>query len=64
MSNDLKKTITEELDRRIGNLKEHQYDQIKVTGNQYEELNQALSKVIGVPLIKELENVRKFVQEL
>ena len=64
MSKDLKQTITNELDRRIDNLKEHQYDQIKVTGNQYEELNQALSKVIGVPLIKELENVKKFVQEL
>ena len=61
---DMKQTILDELDRRISNVAAHRYDQIEVTGNQYEELNQALAKVIGVPLQKELENLRAFVEEL
>ena len=53
MSKDMveKREIIEELDRRI-------------TGNQYEELNQALKKVIGVPLMGELSSVRDFVCQL
>ena len=61
---DLKKQIIHELDSRIARLKEHQYEQIKITGNQFEELNQALSKVIGVPMMCELQSVRDFVENL
>ena len=42
---DIKERIIEELDSRIERLRDHQYKEIVVTGNQYEELNQALSKV-------------------
>ncbi|MGI6728321.1 MAG: hypothetical protein ACOX4P_07225 [Anaerovoracaceae bacterium] len=61
---DIREQIIEELDSRINRLREHQYEEIVVTGNQYEELNQALSKVIGAPLIKELDSIKSFVQEL
>lgn len=61
---DIREQIIEELDSRINRLEEHQYEEIVVTGNQYEELNQALSKVIGAPLIKELDSIKSFVQEL
>ena len=61
---DIKNQIITELDSRIHRLAEHQYMQIKVTGNQYEELNQALSKVIGVPLMRELQSVKDFVEKL
>ena len=45
-------------------LREHQYDQIQITGNEYSELNQALSKVIGAPLLEELGDIKDFVQSL
>lgn len=64
MSKNIKEDIIEELDRRILLLEEHQEGQIIVTGNQYEELNQALSKVIGAPLIGELESMKEFVGKL
>ena len=64
MSKDIKKAVINELDRRIALLKEHQSERIITTGDQYEELNQALSKVIGVPLTGELESIREFVQTL
>ncbi|MFR2562205.1 MAG: hypothetical protein ACLS8R_05610 [Anaeromassilibacillus sp.] len=40
----IKKEIIAELDRRVNLLREHQYDQIQITGNEYSELNQALSR--------------------
>lgn len=52
MAKDIKKEIIAELDRRMDLLREHQYDQIQITGNEYSELNQALSKVIGAPCWK------------
>ena len=66
MSKDMveKREIIEELDRRIALLKAHEFDVIDVTGNQYEELNQALKKGIGVPLMGELSSVRDFVCQL
>ena len=64
MSENIKEEVIQELDRRIQLLEEHQEDQIIVSGNQYEELNQALSKVIGTPLIGELQSIRKFVGKL
>lgn len=57
----LKKQIIDELDKRIKDLEEHRYDEIIVTGNQYDELNQVLAKIIGVPLLKELQDVRDYV---
>ena len=45
-------------------LREHQDDEIIVTGNQYEELNQALSKVISTPLIGELESLKSYIEKL
>ena len=56
--------IIAELDRRMDLLREHQYDQIQITGNEYSELNQALSKVIGAPLLEELGDIKDFVQSL
>ncbi|WP_195985284.1 hypothetical protein [Clostridium sp. D33t1_170424_F3] len=64
MAKDMKKQIIAELDRRMNLLREHQNDQIVITGNQYSELNQALSKVIGAPLLEELGDVKDFVQSL
>ncbi|NLP31182.1 MAG: hypothetical protein GX363_08645 [Clostridiales bacterium] len=61
---DIKERIIEELDSRIERLRDHQYKEIVVTGNQYEELNQALSKVIGAPLLTELESIKDFVEKL
>lgn len=63
MSQDIKQTIVNELDNRIKLLKQHQHDDI-VVGNQYDELNQALSKVIAAPLVGELSNLKDFVQQL
>lgn len=64
MSQTIKAEIIQELDSRIQRLKAHRFDQPEPTGNQYEQLNQALSKVISVPLTKELEDVKAFVMQL
>lgn len=63
MSADLKSKLNSEINSRILRLKQHYYDEIDMTGNQYEELNQAISKVIAVPLIKELESLKEFISE-
>ena len=60
----IKQQIITELDHRIASLKAHRFDEVIVSGNQYQELNQALAKVIGVPLTKELEDVKAFVMGL
>ena len=62
--NNIKAEVISEIDRRIASLQEHRYDEIIVTGNQYDELNQALAKVIGVPIIKELGSLKQYVEEL
>lgn len=64
MSSDIKDRLSSEINSRIVRLKQHYYDEIDLTGNQYEELNQALSKVIAVPLIKELESLKEYVRKL
>ena len=61
MHNALKQQILDELDKRIHDLEEHRYDEIIVTGNQYDALNQVLAKIIGVPLLKEVQDIRDFV---
>ena len=57
------KQIADEIDSRIERLKAHRYDPIDVTGNHVEELNQAVSKVIGSALIGELESLRSFIEQ-
>lgn len=64
MSKNVKQEVLNELDRRIQLLEEHQHDEIMITGNQYKELNQALSKVIGMPLKGELQSMKEFVSSL
>lgn len=59
-----KTIILQEIDRRLENLYQHEDDEIIQTGNQYEALNQVLSKVISVPLVGELESLRDFVSQL
>ncbi len=62
--NNIKAEVISEIDRRITQLEQHRYDEVIVTGNQYEELNQALAKVIGVPLLKELSSLKSYVEQL
>ena len=62
--NNFKQEILNELDSRIDRLKEHEHDDKPTDGNQYDQLNHALSRVIGVSLEKELEDLRGFVEEL
>ncbi|MBU5450348.1 hypothetical protein [Acetivibrio sp. MSJd-27] len=64
MHSNLKSEIIQEIDHRIEILREHQDEEIIITGNQYEELNQALSKVIGTPLIGELESLKSYIEKL
>lgn len=60
----IKQEILDELDDRIERLQNHAKDDKPSDGNQYEQLNHALSRVIGVSLEKELTNLRDFVEEL
>lgn len=62
--NNIKAEVISEIDRRIQNLQEHRFDEKIVTDNQYEELNHALSKIIGVPLFKELTSLKQYVEKL
>lgn len=64
MSKNVKQQILDELNSRIGRLKQHADDPIVQADNNYDVLNQALSKTIGEPLCKELESVRDFVETL
>ncbi len=64
MEKNIKQTILQELDSRISRLAAHEDDPIVPEDNQYGVMNQALSKTIGVPLRKELEDVRRFVEKL
>lgn len=64
MKENISQKILTELDSRINRLNEHKDDKIQITGNQYEELNQAVSKVIGTALLGELEGLKTFVQDL
>ncbi|MBC8545421.1 hypothetical protein H8711_00525 [Clostridiaceae bacterium NSJ-31] len=61
---DVKKKIIAELDDRIRRLDEHRSCCTEPTENQYDELNQALSRVIGASLYHELEDIRGFVEKL
>ena len=59
-----KQEIIWELERRIELIDRHRFDEIEVTGNQYEELNQVLKKIIGVPLSDELTDVKNYIETL
>ena len=59
-----KQEIIRELERRIELIDRHRFDEIEVTGNQYEELNQVLKKIIGVPLSDELTDVKNYIETL
>lgn len=61
---EMKQHIISEIDRRIEILKEHKDDKIITTGNQYEELNQAIAKVINVPLMGELNSIKSYIERL
>lgn len=61
---DVKQEVLHELDSRIRRLEEHHDDEKPCEGNQYAEMNHALSRVIGATLEKELENLRDFVRDL
>lgn len=61
---EMKQHIISEIDRRIEILKQHKDDKIITTGNQYEELNQAIAKVINVPLMGELNSIKSYIERL
>lgn len=60
----IKQEIIRELDSRIRRLEDHQKEKDPPVRNQYEELNQAVSKTIGVPLLKELQSIKSYVEKL
>ncbi len=63
--NDIKQEIIQELNSRIERLKSHDDHRVsQQEDNQYAQLNHAVSRIIGVSLCKELEDVRQFVNEL
>ena len=64
MRTDIVSQITSEIDSRIERLEEHRYDPIEVTGNHTDELNQAISKVIGTALLGELQSLRSYIDGL
>ena len=64
MNQDIKCQTLNEIERRISRLKEHEDDKVILTGNQYNELNQALSEVIGVALLGELQGLKFFIEKL
>ncbi len=64
MQNQALHKVQAEIDSRIQRLEEHRYDPIDVTGNHVEELNQAVSKVIGTALLGELKSLKSFVEGL
>lgn len=61
---DVKKQVLSELDSRLDRLNNHRDDRKPDHGNQFEQLNHAVSDVIGASLTKELENLRDFVNGL
>ena len=59
----MKKTdsIVSEIERRIELIERRRYDDIKSTEDYTEIMNQAMSKIIGSSLIRELESLRDFI---
>ncbi|MBQ6819574.1 MAG: hypothetical protein IJP35_08240 [Clostridia bacterium] len=55
--------IMDELDRRIATLKKHGGPTEKTYDNQYAELMDAVARIVGVALLKELEDVRHIVAQ-
>ena len=61
---DVKSAVLEELKSRISRLEEHEDDPKEENDNPYEQMNHALSHVIGHSLSKELSDLRNFVEGL
>lgn len=59
-----KQKILAELDDRLKKLKEHKDDYKPTNDNQFEELNHAVSSVIGASVTKEISSIKDFVQGL
>lgn len=55
--------VLQKIDHRIQTLKEHGGPTEKVYDNQYAELMDAVARIVGVALLKELEDVRKIIVE-
>ncbi len=65
MSQDIKQRLICELDSRIARLQRHQEcEDVVKSENPYEQMNEVMSKAIGLPLQKELEDIKRFVQNL
>lgn len=64
MSNNIKDEILQEIQNRIHKLESHENDKIKLSDNQYEELNQAIAKIIRVALHGELVGLQDYIKEL
>lgn len=65
MSQDIKSRLINELDSRIARLQRHQEcEDVVQSENPYEQMNEVMSKAIGLPLKKELEDIKRFVQKL
>lgn len=60
---ELKQELLQELDSRIQRLQEHEEDEKDSDGNQYRQLNHALSAVIGTSLKKELQDLRNLIEQ-
>lgn len=61
---DCKHQIITELDNRLQKLSEHKDDNKPNNNNQFEELNHAISSVVGAALQKEISSIKDFVQGL
>ena len=61
---DIKQKIIEKIDGRLEALYDYRYEPIEVTGNQFEELNQAISRVMNEALTHELEDLKSFTEGL
>ncbi len=55
-----KQKILAELDERIKKLEKHEDDFKANNNNQFEELNHAVSSVIGSALTKEISSIKDF----
>lgn len=55
--------VLERLDRRIAILQNHQGPTEKIYDNEYAELMDAVARVVGTALLKELTDLRQLVAD-
>lgn len=60
----MEKKILKELDDRIKRIEETLKDPIENDQNEFEQLNEALSKVIGNALRGELYSIKEYIESL